>query len=233
MKRFFFFSAVGCIAISSLLHAQTVTDPNEGLRLEPDSSNPNGYFLRWWGHPGRVYFIENSATLSVGSWSTAPLLFQGTHQLITQQVGAEGERFFTRLRCFDGNLEPYNEDRDHDGISTGEEFFYGTTKTNPIAYPDRDQDDGDTDGLPDAWEWTYLKTLGFSATDEYDPASAPGSTCLALYQSLRPDTDDDGLPDDWERQRVGDLSEDASTLRDGRTNLVRFREDRLRLARHR
>lgn len=233
MKRFFFLAGGACVAFASLVSAQTATDPNEGLRMTPDPEFPNGFILNWWGHPGRVYFIENSPSLAVGSWTNAPLVEQGRNAAFEQRFFAQGERFFTRLRSIDGVLDPIGEDRDHDGVSTGEETIYGSTKTNPIAYTNRDLDDNDSDGLPDAWEWTYLKTLNFAATDQYDPAGAPGATCLALYQSLRPDTDGDSLPDDWERQRRGDLSEDGSDSHDGNTNLELLHRDRLVLARHR
>ena len=225
-----------CVAITLTLFApasktsaQTATDPNEGLQLEIDPNFVDGYTLRWWGHPGRVYFIENSANLGLGSWLGASFLIQG--QNTTEQLDflAQGARVFTRLKAFDGVLDPFSEDRDYDGIKNGEEARYGSTRTNPIAYSDRDSDDDDLDGIPDAFEWTYLKTLSHTVTDEYDPTSAPGATALALYQSLRPDQNGNGLPDDWERQRLGAASEDNDTPE----NVAWFRSDRVMLTRHR
>jgi hypothetical protein len=90
--------------------------------------------------------------------------------------------------------------------------------------------DSDNDGLPDAWEMTYLGTLAYGPSDDPD---GDGYTNLQEYQagsnpanvlSTPLDTDADGLPDAWEMQYFGTLAYGPSDDPDGDgyTNLQEY-----------
>lgn len=119
-------------------------------------------------------------------------------------------------------------DHDRDGVSNQDEV--SGAQTDPFAYPDEDLADSEPDGLPDAWERYRFGTLDHAGADLH-PA---GQTYAALYAVEKRDTDGDDLPDDWEKFRCGGtLAEHAGTIHDGKSNLARFREDRVKLAEHR
>ncbi len=126
-------------------------------------------------------------------------------------------------------------DYDRDGVSNldeaGDVYSLAAAQTDPFGYPDEDTaTDADADGLPDAWELYRFGTLAHAPTD----TDAAGRSYADLYTAQKRDTDGDGLPDDWEKFRCGGtLAENASTVHDGKTNLARFHEDRVKLAEHR
>jgi carbonic anhydrase/acetyltransferase-like protein (isoleucine patch superfamily) len=85
-------------------------------------------------------------------------------------------------------------DFDGDGFTNLLEYFYGW---NPCL----SNNDGDGDGLPDAWE----DGNGFNKFNENDGAADYDSDDLINYHEflndtdmIDPDTDDDTLPDGWE-----------------------------------
>ncbi len=144
------------------------------------------------------------------------------------QFDASGDRQFVRLRYVDGPLDPIHGDHDRDGVSNQDEV--SGAQTDPFAYPDEDLADSEPDGLPDAWERYRFGTLDHAGADVH-PA---GQTYASLYAVEKRDTDGDDLPDDWEKFRCGGtLAEHAGTIHDGKSNLARFREDRVKLAEHR
>lgn len=230
--------------------AEAVLAANEGLTLQHSPSGdplaPHLYTVDFWARTGRVYLVEETADLALGPWRPLPLLLIGAERLSEPQrfnssdpgdgglysvppellrFASSGDRQFVRIRGFDGLLDPRLGDHDRDGVCNYDETTI--TQTNPFAYPDEDLADSEPDGLPDAWE---RYRLGTTARGPADTDSA-GRAYADLYAGEKRDTDADGLPDDWERFRCGgSLAEGPFDTREGKSNLARFREDRVKLA---
>jgi fibro-slime domain-containing protein len=230
---------------TSALPAQTWDQANEGLNLtrteSGDPLTPYHQEVNWWAKVGRTYIVEETDDLTNLTWRRLPQLRTSYGSEFAGGSGRNYEsgpvafdtntsKHFVRLRYVDGLLDPFGTDCDRDGVSNYDEVM--GAQTDPFGYPDEDSTDADNDGLPDAWERYRFgnldhygaELLGYSTTQTY----------ADLYQAQRKDMDGDGLPDDWERFRnSGSLAENAATTHDGVTNLVRYRQDRVRLTMHR
>jgi fibro-slime domain-containing protein len=223
-------------AATTALPAQTWDQFNEGLNLTRtetgDPQTPYHHEVSWWSRVGRTYVVEETDDLTNLSWRRLPELrtSYSYESVGNAAFDTNTSKHFVRLRYVDGLLDPFGSDFDRDGVSNNDEVM--GAQTDPFGYPDDDATNNDGDGLPDAWERYRFGSLAHSGTELLGYSTT--LTYADLYQAQRKDTDGDGLPDDWERFRCGGtLAENAATIRDGRTNLVRYREDRVKLTAHR
>jgi fibro-slime domain-containing protein len=226
---------------TTALPAQTWDQTNEGLKLTRSETNdaltPYHNAVSWWQRLGRTYVVEETNDLTNLTWKRLPqmLMTIGEESVAGTSaypvaIDTNTEKHFFRLRYIDGLINPYGSDNDRDGVSNYDEVM--GAQTDPFGYPDDDATDSEPDGLPDAWERYRFGNLGHSGSELLGYSTT--LTYADLYQAQRKDTDGDGLPDDWERFRCGGtLTENAATTHDGRTNLVRYREDRVKLTVHR
>ncbi len=171
-----------------LVEAQTPDDPNEGSRLEWDAANSIWRF-KWWGRPGRTYFIQHSDDLH--TWVWLPLVEPGNNAVREWGFTSTGNKFFLRLMYSDlASSDPENDDFDGDGVSNLAEVMQGTSPLRTA--------DSDSDGLPDDWE----TTMGL------DPQSGSGS------DGATGDADQDGLTNE-EEAALGTKPKVADTDGDG------------------
>ena len=56
---------LGLLSLLNVGVAQLATDPNEGLWIKKDA--PGFYTMRWYGHTGRTYFVQQS--LDLQTWT--------------------------------------------------------------------------------------------------------------------------------------------------------------------
>lgn len=57
-------------------HAQSAIDPNEGLMIESGTAEGE-MVVKWFGKPGRSYFVQTSESLMPGDWTYALWLRPG------------------------------------------------------------------------------------------------------------------------------------------------------------
>ncbi|MEO7099955.1 MAG: hypothetical protein ABI162_11375 [Luteolibacter sp.] len=110
-------------------------------------------FLRWYGHPGRSYFLQVSdANNPLTQWSWAPIIENGNDEEISYEVDGTADKGFFRLKYTDQVPGPGDTletaDFDGDGISNIDEI----APQAPLAATDPLNDDTDGDGLGDKWE---------------------------------------------------------------------------------
>lgn len=220
-----------------------------------DPAAPWRHEVDFWAKAGRTYVVEETEDLANPKWRRLPGLIVGEENgsdygqvnyrwsfmpdgsyvygapEAALRFDSNTDRHFVRLRYVDNLVEPFLGDHDRDGVTNYQEV--SGAQTDPFAYPDEDLTDAEpgglADGLPDAWELYRFGTLAKGPAD----TDAAGRTLADLYAAERRDTDADGLPDDWEKFRCGGvLTEGPATVHDGKTNLARFREDRVKLAEH-
>ncbi|MCX6856555.1 MAG: hypothetical protein NTV80_16810 [Verrucomicrobia bacterium] len=165
MRLFYF--AFCALAMLGTAFSQTSDEMNEGLILVP-SSTSGSYTLKWYGKPGRTYFVQTSEALTPGTWSYASVIEVGVGGVLQWGLATTTtQRLFVRLAYtettftgaagaadFDGDglsnsaelaahLDPMNADSDGDGMPDGWEVAYGF---NPLV-PDVNTTDTDGDGL--------------------------------------------------------------------------------------
>ncbi len=151
---------VGVIS-AGFLFAQTADDPNEGTKLEYDSTNEVWRF-KWWGRAGSTYFLQHSEDLQ--TWAWIPIVEPGDDSIKEWGLTSTSEKFFLRLRYtteptsdpeggdFDGDgvsnlaevqqgLDPFDEDTDGDGMHDGYELANGL---NPLLNDGNLDLDGDS-----------------------------------------------------------------------------------------
>jgi hypothetical protein len=135
----------GLVLGTSGLQSQTAQDVNEGLRLE-SSSTMGVSHLKWFGKPGRTYFVQTSESLMAADWAYAPVVEAGGSAVIQWGYTSTSERAFLRLVYTDISYigTAASADFDGDGITNLEEL--NTHHTDPFKA------DTDNDGLPDGWE---------------------------------------------------------------------------------
>lgn len=136
------------ISSFAILHSsfsQTTGDPNEGLMIEAGVM-PEDFVVKWYGKPGRSYFVQTSETLLPGSWVYVPVIEAGAGAVTQWGYANTSGRSFVRLRYTDaaytGNVG--NADFDADGLTNNAEL--ATTMTDPL------EGDVDDDGLNDGEE---------------------------------------------------------------------------------
>lgn len=138
-----------CLCLSLLnAGAQTAVDLNEGLRLE--ASNTSGsYVMKWFGHEGRTYFIQTSATLMPNAWGYVPMIESGTGAVIQWAFSSTAPYSFVRVVYSDVTFigSASDADFDDDGLNNWTEL--NTHHTDPLSM------DSDEDGLLDGWELAY------------------------------------------------------------------------------
>ena len=118
-------------------------------------------------------------------------------------------------------------DGDETIVITLKDGDYLVAGTNKVAITiNDDEEDSDSDGMPDAWEMNVFGTLTQRAADDNDN---DGLTNAEEYEAgtdpLSGDTDADGLPDGWEQHNglnptINDASADPDG--DGLTNAEEF-----------
>ena len=154
--RLFAFAALFATIALPLLPAQTATDLNEGLALQPLADEPGSYQVSWWGRAGRTYFLQHSFDLGA-PWSYFPIIETGRDGALSYGFASTAPRVFVRLRYLENTYaDPYALDSDGDGLTNQEEL---TLETDPLSA------DTDGDGLPDKWEVDH-------GLDPEDPADA-------------------------------------------------------------
>jgi len=180
-------------------------------------------FLRWYGHAGRIYFIQVSDPNDhLKKWTWAPIIESGNDQYISYEVDGTSEKGFFRLKYTDQpTTDPDNDDFDGDSISNLDEISY--YNSDPLDA------DTDNDGMPDGYEAAYYFDLNFDDGGyDYD---GDGLTNLGEYTAATEpyyfDTDGDGMNDGFEVTYLlnplvaGDAVSDADS--DGLSNLWEYR----------
>lgn len=111
---------LGCLVLmpKTQILAQTAADPNEGSRLNYDSTNEIWRF-KWWGRSGKSYFIQHSEDLM--SWEYLPLMETGADDVLEWGFTSTGDRFFLRLKIYN---DPFGTDSDGDGMSDAYEILH-------------------------------------------------------------------------------------------------------------
>lgn len=152
------------LASGACAWGQTASDHNEGSRLSYDSTNEI-WRLKWWGKPGRTYFIQHSENL-MEPWLWMPVIESGDDSIREWGFTTTGDKFFVRLRYTDiQTSDPENDDFDGDGVSNMQELLFGTDPFNA---------DTDGDGLSDLLELA-------SGSDPAAPSQSAGSVGLFVY----------------------------------------------------
>lgn len=140
------------------IKAQTAAEPNEGSRMNFDSTTGICAF-NWWGRSGMSYFVKYSEDLV--TWSYLPLIVQGADAVAGINYQTNAVRLFMRLEM---HPDPFNTDSDGDGMSDGWEVTNGLNHIINDAV-----EDADGDGAPNIYEYK----LG--ATDPQIAASKPAA----------------------------------------------------------
>jgi hypothetical protein len=185
--RLFFSNGWLCVLWALLLSdvrvgmAQSAAELNEGLRVVAGEV-PGEMVLRWYGQPGRSYFVQTSDSLMPDSWRYVPVIESGTSALLQWGFESTAERAFMRLRYTDAAYSGPVGEADFDGDSLSNNTELGVTLTDPL------EGDVDGDGLNDAQEIN----LGT------DPAEA--------------DSDGDGANDGEEEESGSDPNDGDSML---------------------
>lgn len=161
-------------------------------------------FIRWHGKLGRTYFIMVSDPADhLKSWHYAPMMEAGNDLEISHEVDGTAEKGFFRLHYTDiQTSDPYNADFDHDGIRNSFEVeWFGSDPfvKNSVA------GDGDNNGLPDAWEASFIAWLtefgipitGPAPSGDYDGDGLTNAEEFMLDTNpFLMDSDGDGIPDE-------------------------------------
>lgn len=196
-----FLVAAGVIA-SNWLFAQTADDPNEGSKLEYDSTNEIWRF-KWWGRQGRTYFIQHSEDLIFWSW--VPVIESGDDSVKEWGLSSTEDRFFLRLQSTtQPTTDPQGDDFDGDGVSNLDEVNAALNPLNP---------DSDGDGASDGVELASGSSPYFEDTDldgmwdGYEIANGLN----VLSNDMLDDKDGDGVPNLWEYAK-GTLPDDFGDI---------------------
>ena len=148
------------------LHAQTATQPNEGLILTHDAvANPTQPFsLKWHADLNAFYFILQCTDLTEGDWTYFPYAVIGANGVEGVDFDNNSNQLFLRLYYTDDvDSPPSVLDHDGDGIRSGEELLAGS---DPFDTPSLT--DSDNDGMPDYWEMYYFGGLSHDGTADTD-----------------------------------------------------------------
>jgi Bacterial TSP3 repeat len=163
-------------------------------------------FLRWYGHPGRTYFIEISdPNQHLNKWTWAPIIESGNDENISYEVDGTADKGFFRLWFSDlPTNDPDGSDFDNDDLFNWDEV--SVHQTNPL------RGDTDGDGMPDGWEIS-------NELDPLFPEDAPldydgdGLSNLEEFENgthiFQTDSDGDGTDDGVEVAEGTDPSDSA------------------------
>ena len=181
MRTFYQILFVCVCGIVGTARGQTANDVNEGLIMIPEST-AGSYTLKWYGKPGRTYFVQTSEELVAGSWSYASVIEVGVGGVLQWGLSTTTtQRLFVRLAYTESTFTgPAGAaDFDGDGLSNSFEL---------AAHADPLNADSDGDGLPDGWEVANGLNLinaldaladgdgdGLRNLDEFDFQMDPGS----------------------------------------------------------
>lgn len=218
------FIAIAGVIGAGFLFAQTAEEPNEGSKLEFDTTNQIWRF-KWWGKAGRTYFVQHSEDLVLWNW--VPVVESGNDSVKEWGLTTTSDKFFMRLRHTDvPTTDPENDDFDSDGVPNLAEVMQGT---NPFGWEDTD-DNGQGDGLPDDWEIHHFGNLDYDGTNDPDGDELTnlqefiyrtdpmdfGNLATNAFQ----DSDGNGLPDWWEILNFGVLGNDPTQIVPGNGGLT-------------
>lgn len=158
MRRILFFAWVTMMPLMLSVHAQTATDPNEGMQMTADAST-GAQVLSWWSRTGRTYFVQQSFDLV--NWTYVPVVRDGASPAAPDGLNftCSDPRQFWRLKYTDastGGLTGAAADFDGDKVSNLAE---AQNNTNPFSSVDTDGDQ-----IPDDWEID----AGGNPNDPYD-----------------------------------------------------------------
>lgn len=136
--------------------------PNESL-LVWYGENDNEYELKWWGHPGRAYYVQTSTNLrdvsNMGfSWHPMTEDIVGAGDELAFDIQNADDIAFFRL-VHSGDM-PYSTDFDSDHISNIDELGQSS---HPF-----DASSNDSDLIPDDWENFYYNTTQFTPASNTD-----------------------------------------------------------------
>ncbi len=102
--------------------AQSAEDPNEGSRLIP--LGDDAYAFTWWARAGSYYLVDVSDDLT--TWNYLDEVMVGLGGVSSPVYFYATDRLFVRL-----NTDPFNTDRDGDGLPDGWEVLHGLNPGDP------------------------------------------------------------------------------------------------------
>jgi hypothetical protein len=188
----------------TLVSSMAIADLPPQSQISLTTGPSESWAADWTGSEGRTYFVQYSMDLV--NWGYLPVIRFGEGSQDTDGVAENAPKFFIRLKYTDDTgvetlQEARDADFDNDGIRNSFEVeLFGSDPfaKNTVA------GDSDGDGLPDAWEASFIAFLtqyGIPITDidplvDYD---GDGLTNAEEYMlGTNPflmDTDGDGIPD--------------------------------------
>lgn len=163
---------------------QTASDLGEGLRAELTSTS-GVTAIKWWGKPGRTYFVQSSETLLPDSWQYMPVVEAGTYAVHTWNLQTSASKMFVRLvytdQLYAGTAG--DADFDGDGLSNAQEVAVDGPGTDPL---NADSDaDGDFDGLELENGMNPVGSQGYEMSQTFETGfKAFGTTMAGYYKQV-------------------------------------------------
>ena len=196
------------------------------LRLTPGpSGQPESVTIKM-PDPNTLYYFSLAAQDEAGNLAPPSNESVGRSQYADDNQNGIPDQLEASLGGSSGAPLDPGADPDNDGLTTGEEYAYGT---DPLAW------DSDGDGMSDKWEIDHHLNPLSSDDANLDPDGDGLSNAEEYKLGTDPnkwDSDGDGMPDGWETARKldaisasGDCGGDADPDGDGFSNVAEYTAD--------